>query len=151
MGAEALHVVDKGLRQPVERVGRRVDKEVWKFDGQGCQFVEPWKSHMPADHNELGKVEKHIFEIGDEAAVLGALERAGVPNLRAKGHPQFNARGIYRVVPSVVGWKIPEPGNEPHANEALTVNPSADLTYGAHRVTQIGASEPTKTRGRGGQ
>ena len=68
--ALAFHQRHEILGQTVERIGAGVDMEVAELPDHRGDFINPREPDMPADDDKLGKVEHHVFKIGNEAPGL---------------------------------------------------------------------------------
>ena len=73
----------------------------------GDHLLGPRVADVAADDHELRKVERHLVDIGNWPAVLRRAQWAGVTDLRAEGHAEFDTRGIQRVVAAVSRRRVP--------------------------------------------
>ena len=64
---------------------------------------------MTGDNLQLGKLERHVVEIGDWAAGLGRAQRTRVTHLQAKRRSELHALGVQRVVPAIIRREVPQP------------------------------------------
>jgi len=86
--AVTAHVLHQFRRIASDRIGRRVDVDIFVFGSHRDHFRRPGITNVASDDDEVRDVERHPVEVGNGPTGLRGAQRPRMTHLRAKGNAE---------------------------------------------------------------